>query len=71
MPSELWPHLLVVFVTYVNTINLAYVDLSTYYILTIQKIFVGILSNIPNIISLLTCLSISLTIILRYVKLMF
>jgi len=49
------------FVYNVDTVSLVYMDLSTYYILTAQKIFVKILSNIPNIITLLTCLSISLT----------
>jgi hypothetical protein len=48
-------------VSHVNTISSIYMDLSTYYILTVQKKSVGILSSIPNLITLPTCLCISLT----------
>jgi hypothetical protein len=40
----------------IDTIGSIYVDFSTYYILIVQKIFVGILSSI---ITMPTCLSIS------------
>lgn len=49
------------FISHVDIISSTYMDLLTYYILTVQKIFIDILSSILHIIILPTCLSISFT----------